>query len=185
MTFPQTLIQGDSASWTDEPWVQGARTLDSSVYAQSYVLRGPVGLTLASATDGPGWVTTLTPAQAASLAPGVYWWVALLVGATERITIASGEVTVSADLTQQSGIYDGRTLAEKALSDCETALATFRSTRGRTKKYTIGSRSMEFDTAADILIEISYWKTRVLNDRTAKDIANGLGNPRKLYVRFR
>ena len=41
------------------------------------------------------------------------------------------------------------------------------------------------DYIDEILKEISYWKMCIGNDQAAAQIAQGLGNPRKLFVRFR
>lgn len=179
-----TLTKGDSAQWDDVPWILNGKTCDSSAYTLKYSLRGPVTLDLTAAVNGNGWRTTLGLTASATLAIGSYTWAAILSSATERITITSGMLSVSADISAAVAGFDGRSVAQIALSDAEAALSTFRASRGRTKKYTIGSRSMEFDTAADIIVEISYWRIKVRNERAASDIADGLGNPRSLYVRF-
>jgi hypothetical protein len=44
---------------------------------------------------------------------------------------------------------------------------------------------MEFATIPEIMQIIGYWKAIVLNEQSAKQMANGNGNPRRLYVRFR
>lgn len=178
------LVSGDSASWDDTPFAILGKLCDSSGYTLTYELRGPNILTLTAAASSKGWTTSITPAQSAALGVGKYWWAAILSSATERITAAIGEMTVSANLTTQIAGYDGRSIAEKALSDAENALASFRATRGRTKKYIVGSRTMEFDSAAEIITEINFWRIKVRNERAASDIANGLGAPDRLYVRF-
>lgn len=179
-----TLTKGDSAQWDDDPWIINGKTYDSSAYTLKYVLRGPAVLDLTAAANGQGWTTTLSTTNSATLTPGSYTWAAILTSASERITVATGALAVGNDILAAAAGYDGRSVAEIALADAEAALSTFRASRGRTKKYTIGSRSMEFDSAADILVEISYWRIKVRNENSLRDIADGLGNPRNLYVRF-
>mgnify|MGYP001174207642 CR=1 FL=1 len=187
MPLPATLIAGDSASWTDEPYVDAAgRRYDAAGYALTYELRGPgAPLTLSAQTDGQGWKTSLTTSASAALTAGLWFWAAILTATGERITIARGQVEVTADPVAQAAGYDGRSQAERALADAETALASFKSSQGKIKKYTIGARSMEFYAAAEILEVISYWRTKVQNERAAKSISDGLGNPKNLMVRFR
>lgn len=187
MNIFSNLLQGDSTAWHDDPFTDSqSRTLTSSAYTLTYTIAGPIAapLQLTAAADGPGWKTTLSAANSAALATGKYWWSAVLTSGSERITAGQGELTISVNLANAGANFDGRSLAEKALSDAESALANFRTSKGRTKKYTIGSRTMEFDSSAEILAEISYWRMRVNSEQAASQIAQGLGNPRKLHVRF-
>ncbi len=186
MNIFQAINIGDSAQWDDDAFTDDqGNAYDSASYTLKYELRGPgAALELTAVANGTGWRTNLTTTQSATLVVGKYWWAAVLTKTGVRVTAATGEINVLADIVAAGTAYDGRTQAEKALSDAETALAAFRASRGRVKKYTIGSRSMEFETVGDILTEISYWKMKVANEQTAASINNGLGNPRNLYVRF-
>ncbi|OIR10983.1 hypothetical protein GALL_71540 [mine drainage metagenome] len=186
MAIPANLIQGDSSSWTDDPFTDAAGNVyESGTYALRYELRGPAAaVTLSSTQNGTGWQTSLSTAVSATLAAGVWFWAAILTATNQRITIARGEITVAADISTVTANYDGRSVAEIALSQAENALATWRSSSGRVKKYTIGSRSMEFEDSAQILTIISYWRLRVSNERKQRSISDGLGDPSKLLVRF-
>lgn len=185
MNIFQSINNGDSATWDDSVFVDDlGKSYDSAVYTLKYELRGPASLTLNAIANGAGWRTALTTTQSATLTAGKYFWAAILSKTGERVTASTGGLTVNVDLVTQIAGFDGRTQAEKALADAETALATFISSKGRIKKYTIGSRSMEFDTAGDILTQISYWKMKVANEHADNNRANGLGDPRNLYVRF-
>lgn len=185
MNIFNTLPSGDSAQWDDAAFTDAqGKKYDSSAYALKYEIRGPVALTLTAVANGSGWRTTLATTDSATLTPGTYYWAAYVSKTGERFTAAQGELTITANIAVAAAGYDGRTLAAKALADAEAALATFKSTQGKIKKYMINSRMMEFEAAADILPIISYWRTRVANEKHAQDLANGLGNPRALYVRF-
>lgn len=181
-------MAGDSRTWHDDPVTDNnGRVLTSGSYTLTYYIAGlglATPLALTAASDGPGWKTTITTAQSAVLPFGNYSWKASVAGSGERITVGEGELIIEQDFSTAAN-YDGRSVAEKALADAEAALATFRSTHGRTKKYTIGMRTMEFDTAGDILTEISFWRMRVANENAGNQIAQGLGNPRKMFVRFK
>lgn len=186
MQIPQTLQQGDSAGWHDDPIdLADGRHATSAGWTLKYVLRGPVALDIVAAPDGAGWKSALT-AVANTLTPGLYGWVALLSNAGgERITVGNGQITVNADLSTVAAGYDTRSTAQRALSDAESALASFKGSGGKIKKYEIAGRSMEFFAVADILQVISYWKARVISEQNDESIANGQGDQRRLYVRFR
>lgn len=186
--IPANLTAGDSASWTDASFVcADGITRDASKYALSYELRGAgAPLTLAAVAQGTGWKTSLTPAQSSGLTTGVWFWVAILTAANERITAARGEISIAQDLAAvTSQTFDGRSIAERALSDAELALANLTASGKKTKKYTIGTRNAEYYTAAELITAISFWKIKVANERAAKSISDGLGNPRNLLTRFR
>jgi hypothetical protein len=186
--IPANLTAGDSASWTDDPFVcADGISRDASKYALSYELRGTgAPLTLNAAVQGTGWKTSITTVQSAALMAGLWFWVAILTATGERITAARGEVTVAADLAAvTSQTFDGRSLAERSLADAELALGNLTASGKKTKKYTIGTRNAEYFTAPELIAAISYWRIRVANERAAKSISDGLGNPRNLMTRFR
>lgn len=186
MTIPQEIRAGDSVILTAGPFVDGqGRQMDSASYALTYLLRGPSVLDVVAAASGQGWAATLTTTQSASLAAGNYIVSTVLTRASERITVAEARLVVLPDLSSQPAGYDARSLAERALADAESALASFKASQGKVKRYKIGTREMEFAGIAEILEAISYWRAKVLNEQAARDIANGLGNPRNLMVRFR
>lgn len=185
MKIPSTLTTGDSAQWDDEAFVLNGVRYDSAAYALSYELRGPNRLSVNAVPNGKGWRTSITPVQSATLAAGPYWWSAIITATGVRVTAGSGQLTVLADLAAiAANGYDGRTVAEKALADAEAALANLTSSGQKTKRYQIGTRNAEYYTATELIDAARYWRAKVLNEKTAKDIANGLGNPRNLYVRF-
>lgn len=188
MAIPAHITAGDSASWTDDPFISADNSrLDSGRYALSYELRGAgAPITLAAVVNGSGWKTSIAPAVSASLVSGVWFWAAILSATAERITVARGEISVQQDLSAvNSAGFDGRSDAEKSLSDAESALANLHSSGKKTKKYTIGTRNAEYYTAPELLVAISYWRIRVSNERAAKSIKDGMGNPKNLMVRFR
>jgi flagellar basal body P-ring protein FlgI len=122
----------------------------------------------------------------AGLSAGVWFWAAILTATGERITVARGEISIAQDLAGvTSQTFDGRSTAEKSLSDAELALANLTASGKKTKKYTIGTRNAEYYTAAELIQAISYWRIKVANERAAKSISDGLGDPRTLMVRFK
>lgn len=185
MNIPLSLTSGDSASWVDCAWTDASGVRHTSAdWALKYEIRGPAQVTLNAVADGDGWKTTLSIADSATLTPGTYIWGAYLSKTGERITVGSGNLVVAADLSTINTPQDVRSVAEKALADCEAALANFSATGGKIKRYMIQGRETEFQTLADLTKVLQYWKIRVRNERAALSIQNGNGDPRKLLVRF-
>jgi hypothetical protein len=186
MNIFSTLQQGDSASWDDSPFTdaQGVR-YDSSAYDLVYELRGPAKLTLNATANGSGWTTTLSTAQSSGLLPGIYAFAAYVKAQAVRVTAAQGTLTITPDLSLATVGYDSRSVAEKALADAEAALANLTASGKKMKQYSIGSRAATYYTAAELISAIQYWRIRVRNERHARAIANGMGNPSNLLTRFR
>jgi hypothetical protein len=53
-----------------------------------------------------------------------------------------------------------------------------------TRRYTIGERQMEFNSAAEIITLIGYWEQQVRRELAAQDRAAGLPTGRKVFVRM-
>lgn len=169
------LIAGDSASWRDDPVTLGGVFYASGEWALKYELRGPSQLTVEAVPDGDGWRASIATTASAPLTPGPYSWAAYLTKGDERITARTGGLVVVADLASITESIDSRTVAEKALADCEAALATFKGSGGKVKSYTIGTRQTEFHSLAELMQLRSFWWRRVQREKRVN---------RKLLVRF-
>lgn len=186
MNIFSTLPAGDSANWTDDAIaLPDGRTADASGWTLRYYLRGPSTLTLTAVPNGAKWATELSAVASAGLGAGLYQWSAIITGgSSERLTVGSGQLRITPDATKLVAGFDARSVAQIALADCEAAMATFNVTGGKVRKYEIGGRTMEFQTIGDLLTLHSFWKAKVMAEQSAASIAQGLGNPRNLYVRF-
>lgn len=176
MNIFNTLQQGDSIAWDDDPYTDArGERYDSSSYDLVWELRGPSKLTLDAVANGSGWTTTLTAAQSSSLLPGRYAFAAYLKATNVRITVAQGNITITPDLSLANVGYDARTLAERSLADAEAALANLTASGKKMKQYSIGSRSATYYTASELIQAIQYWKMRVNSEKHGKSTSNGLG----------
>lgn len=174
---PCTLIDGRlisaAAGWSLKLSLRGASTLDLTANTTQVDAAG-------------NWLLAATGAQTAALTAGAYGWIYTATDAAGvRATLSSGTIDVQPDLTLAAAGYDPRTTAQKALGDAEAALASFKASGGRVRSYSIGGRSMTFETAAELLSLVNYWRVRVANEKHAAAAAQGLGDPSKLLVRFR
>jgi hypothetical protein len=180
--IPSTLMQGDSGEWIDQPFTDANGTeYDSGTYTLKYVLAGPTApLTLTATANGSSWQTNLTTTQSAALTAAKYFWSLQIFGTGTRITIATGELTVEPDYSLAAPGFDNRTVAEKAYSDAQNALATFQASGGRVQSYTIGNRHMAFQRDADILAIVNFWKSAVAAEHMKAKGARG----RMIGIRF-
>lgn len=151
----------------------------------TYALRGPSSIDLIAVAENADYRIQAAAALTANWLPGRYHWTSTVNQSGQRYTIDAGTLTIQPNLSASPAGYDGRSLAQKALADAEAALASYTASKGMVRRYTIGMRMMEFNTSADILALIQYWRRMVTQEGTAEQIAQGLGTPRKLYVRFK
>lgn len=180
------LIAGDTLDFVDQvgsyPATDGW-TLKYSLVAQ-FATPVQVSVTLTATTYNTiDYRVQVGPAVTAAWVAGVYSWARWVEKTGARQSLGEGRFLVEADPSTRVQGFDARTQAEKALEDAETALATFNSTQGHIKSYSIAGRSMEFSESGEILGVISYWKIQIKRERAAKAIAEGKPDPRRIYLR--
>lgn len=189
LSIPSQIIIGDTATWND----QGLRGLDpvtgevadyvSGSYILSYAIRGSVGLNLTAVANGLGYRTTITSVQSTALTAGNYFWQAFVTKAGNRVTIGSGQIQVMTNLSVGTSAYGGRLEVEKML-DAVTAAIQARLTGGAVLRYEIKGRDLERDPIPDLIMLRDRLRVEVARARAADKIAQGLGDPRRLFVRF-
>ena len=79
--------------------------------------------------------------------------------------------------------FDGRSQAQKDLEAVQAAIRTIIS-GGAVAEYRIGTRSLKKYELSELLTLESRLKAEVVREKKAEMIANGLGNPSSLFVRF-
>lgn len=188
MRIPEKLIAGDSITWADDAAVDNmGNAISSPTWSLTYYVRGEVhhGLTLVGVASGGGWETTITAAQSATLPAGVFYWQAAASSGIERITLGQGVITIEPNLayTGNPAAFDGRSEAEQVLAAIDAEIKA-RATGGTAEEYTIGNRSLKKTPMRDLVALQSRYKSIVVRERQAQKIAQGLGNPRAMYVRF-
>lgn len=187
MKIPSQIRAGDSATWRDQPTKDNlGNSIDSGSWTLNYALRqGSTALTLtASPFAGGAWQTTITKTQSETLVAGALFFQAYAENGSQRVTLGSGQVQVFVDLTSvAAGAYEGRSQAQQDLDGVDAAIRAL--VTGGAKAYTIGGRSV---TKTD-MTELLLWRDRlvaiVASEQKANRLANGLGNPSNVFVRFR
>lgn len=180
-TPPSRIIRGDSSSFhvtsTDYPPTDG--------WTLTFSLRGAAVLDQVATVDGSDYLVSLTTTATEALVSGLYGWACYVAKSGQRVTVERGSLQVLDDLATQSPGYDPRTTAKIALDQCQAAMRTFQSSGGLIKSYTIGDRTMTFQDFGALMQLESRLKVQVANEATRDSIASGMGNPRKLHIRFR
>lgn len=139
-------------------------------------------IAITSTADGDSHHIEVAAATTAEWDAGNYSWAAYVEnGSGESHSLLSGSMRLLPDPRVSSAPLDLRSDAQRALEEAETALSSWTPT---TKSYTIGGRSMTFNSTAEIIPIISYWKNKVQRENRAAAMSAGLPDPRKTFVRL-
>ncbi len=186
MKIPATIRAGDTARWVEAAFDGNlGERISSATHDLSFYIRGQAGqgATVQGVAEGDGWTFAYTPA----LTPGAYFWqaVAIATNTNEQTTAGAGQLTIEESLAYvgSPAAYDGRSQVRKDLDACQAAIRAMVS-GGAVAEYTIGNRRLRKMALADLLALESKLKADVAREERAEKIANGLGDPHKVYVRF-
>lgn len=196
VNIPPEIRAGDTVSWKDVPTQDNlGNPISFATHTLTYYLRtdanheGAViaGTSVAGGADSGGWSFTISAAITAGFPAQQFFWQAIAVNRTDasKTTIGAGQLSVLASL-EYSGDparYDGRSQAQKDLDAVQAAIRALVS-GGVVKQYTIGNRSLTKYDLNDLLALESKLKSDVKREQKAALIANGLGDPHNLFVRF-
>lgn len=181
--IPATFTAGDLVTWTQEAAPAGTTAITAYLRTNA-----ASGATLAASGPVNGvWTFTLPSATSTQLAPGEWRLqeVAIVNGSPVTVNNASFTITPSLAYTGSPTAVDLRSQAEKDLADVEAAI---RSLTTGAQEYWIGSGGNGRKVRRADLAELIKWRDRlkaqVAAEKRAEDIANGLGDGRRLYVRF-
>ena len=190
MKIPARIRAGDTIKWRDMPAqdVLG-NVIDSSSWTLTYYLRTNTnheGATVVGTTYQQGWEFTIAAGTSTGFDAGQWFWQAIASNAGgEKLTLGAGQLTVDPALSYEGlpHAYDGRTQARKDLEAVQAAIRSMVS-GGAVAEYTIGTRRLKKMELADLLALESKLKADVVREERAAMIANGMGDPRKIHVRF-
>lgn len=188
MAIPASFRAGDTVTWRDDASADAlGSAVTSGAWTQTYFLRtnAAAGLTVASTSNGAGWETTISATTSAALAAGTWYWQRRATNGAAALTLGTGVLTIEAALSYQGNpaAFDGRSQARKDLEAVQAAIRGLIS-GGAVKRYTIGSRNLEKISLAELIELENKLKAEVAREEAAERMANGLGDPRNLFVRF-
>ena len=189
MNIPTTIRAGDTVKWRDDASVDVfGNEITSSDWTLKYYLRtntASEGATSTGSAYGTGWEFTLAASTTANFDAGNWYWTAVATKDSEVITLGNGSLTVEAALTYSGtpGAFDGRTQAQKDLDAVQAAIRAIVD-GGVVQEYRIGTRNLKKYDLPDLIQLEGKLKAEVKREQQAELIANGLGNPRNMFVRF-
>jgi hypothetical protein len=186
--IPATIRAGDTVRWRDEASTDNlGNPIDSGSWTLTYYLRtntASEGATVVGTASGTGWDFALAAATSAGFDAGQWYWQAIATSGSDKVTVGAGQLQVLAalDYTGTPGAFDGRSQAQIDLDAVQAAIRAIVS--GGAKQYNIGSRSFTKLDLSELMERESKLKAEVKREQMADLIANGLGNPHNLFVRF-
>jgi hypothetical protein len=186
--IPATIRAGDTVRWRDEASTDNlGNAIDSGSWTLTYYLRtntASEGATVVGTASGTGWDFALAAAISAGFDAGQWYWQAIATSGSDKVTVGAGQLQVLAALEYAGtpGAFDGRSQAQIDLDAVQTAIRAIVS--GGAKQYSIGSRSFTKLDLSELMERESKLKAEVKREQMADLIANGLGNPHNLFVRF-
>ena len=189
MNIPSEIRAGDTIQWRDVEGVDNlGNTVSSAAYTLTYYLRfnaASEGATVVGTAYGTGWQFSIAAATSVNFDAGTWYWQAVATKTGSTITLGSGQSTVLAALSYSGtpAALDGRSQAQKDLDAVQAAIRAIVA-GGVVKEYTIGNRSLKKYDLTDLLALETKLKADVNREQKAQLIANGLGNPFNLFVRF-
>lgn len=189
MNIPAQIRAGDTLTWRDEAARDNlGNAIDSSSWTLTYYLRtntASEGATVVGTAYSSGWTFTISATTSGGFDAGQWYWQALATAGSEKLTLGAGQLEVLAGLnyTGTPGAFDGRSQAEKDLDAVQAAMRAIIS-GGAVAEYSIGSRRLKKMEMADLIQLEAKLKAEVKREQAATMVANGLGSPHNLFVRF-
>jgi hypothetical protein len=191
MKIPSTIVQGDTVSWIDTAAADNlGNPITSALWTLIWYFNGPSKFNVVATSSADGWQTTLTAAQTTAMTAiantsdrANYYWQATATYSGQSVTLGTGTLTITPNLSTLAVGYDGRTQAETDLTNVEAAIRA-RISGGGISEYYIGTRRLKYEGINELRSLRSELKLIVSKERTAQSIANGLGDPRTSFVRF-
>jgi len=191
VNIPSTIRAGDTVKWRDDASTDVfGNEVTSSVWTLKYYLRtntASEGATITGSAYGTGWEFTISATTSAAFDAGNWYWQAIATRSdpAETLTLGNGSFVVKAALSYSDtpGAFDGRTQAQKDLDAVQAAIRAIVD-GGVVQEYRIGTRNLKKYDLPDLIQLEGKLKAEVKREQQAELIANGLGNPRNMFVRF-
>ncbi len=161
------LVAGDSHIFNFDTVIlkDGSQAM-SNTHALTLVMRGVNALDIIDIQNNNGWVCELSVSKSLALEAGNYTCAVVISwnNANNRETVEQFTLVVKPDLSNLQN-FDARSEAEKALAECQKALAKFNNEGILVKKLQIGTRVIEFQTLNELIELANYWEKQAAISR--------------------
>lgn len=188
--IPSVIVAGTTIEWVDESTTAGVNnSITSPDWTLEYYLRTNTAsqghtVTGTQYSGSTGWQFTISATVSANFDAGDWFWAARAFNSGKVFEIAQGELEVKQSL-QYSGTpaaIDNRTQAQIDLDNITAAIRAM--VVDKAKEYTIGDRTFKRIELEKLIARETQLKSIVKSEQRASLIAQGLGDPKNLYVRF-
>ncbi len=180
---PSVLIAGDRWTWRRDDL--GA-IYSPSLYSLKYSARlegsTATEIEITASEVGESYIVEVASLTTEAYTAGRYRWQLYVVRTadSERITVGSGSFEVKAN--RDTATTDPRSHVKKVLDAIEAVIES-RATKDQ-ESYTINGRSLSRTPIEKLLVLRDTYKIEYQRELAAEKIARGLGNPRRVGVRF-
>jgi hypothetical protein len=188
--IPKQVRAGDLIQWRDNSTVDVfGEPISSPDWTVTYYLRtntSSEGSTVSSTAYTDGWQFSIASSTSTNFDVGSWYFQAVAdKSGAEKQTIFTGRFEVLAALSYSGtpSAYDGRSQVNKDLDLVEAAIRALLN-NGVIQEYKIGSRTAKKYDLSELLVLKAALKAELVREQAAEKIANGLGNPRAVHVRF-
>ena len=190
MPIPKQVRAGDLIQWRDNSTVDVfGEPISSPDWTVTYYLRtntSSEGSTVSSTAYTDGWQFSIASSTSTNFDVGNWYFQAVAdKSGAEKQTIFTGRFEVLAALSYSGtpAAYDGRSQVNKDLDLVESAIRALLN-NGVIQEYKIGSRTAKKYDLSELLVLKAALKAELVREQAAEKIANGLGNPHAVHVRF-
>ena len=192
MVFPSKIRAGDLVQWRDDATTDTfGNPISSPDWTVIYYLRtnkSRVGTSVVGTAYGDGFQFSIPSASTEVFYAGDWYFQAVAnKSGAEKQTIKTGvfKVLPSMSFTGSTpGAFDGRSQTEKTLDLIKTAIDNILS-GGAIQEYKIGTRTAKKYDLKELVHLRGLYEAQVKLEQQKDLMANGLGNPRAMYVRFK
>lgn len=184
MSQPAEFYQGDRIQWIESRVASDATAVTVWLRAAA----AGAGVEAQATNTADGWQVTLSAQTTAAMAASAWELQVVSTVNGAPITTGRGSFTVRRSLvfSGTAGAFDDRSQAQIDLDAVEEAIRVLAS---GAQEYQIGGLGSGGRKVRRVdLAELIKWRDRlkadVMREKRADAIAQGLGDPRRLYVRF-
>ena len=184
MSQPAEFYQGDRIQWIESRVASDATAVTVWLRAAT----AGAGVEAPATNTADGWQVTLSAQTTAAMAASAWELQVVSTVSGAPITTGRGSFTVRRSLafSGTAGAFDDRSQAQIDLDAVEEAIRVLAS---GAQEYQIGGLGSGGRKVRRVdLAELIKWRDRlkadVAREKRAEAIAQGLGDPRRLYVRF-
>jgi len=189
MTVPAEIRAGTTVQWIEPAGVDldgnaaTSATWTLTTYLRAHINHEGAIVVGTARTDG-GWNMAISASTTSGFDAATWYWETRLTSGALVVPNGYGTTTVLPSLfyTGQPDAFDGRSQAEIDLEAVQLAIRELIAKKA--KQYTIGSRSFTAQDLGQLMQREAQLKAIVARERAAEKVAQGLGNPGNLFVRF-